>query len=192
MADLIKELNSLDFSNYIGGPLQAAVVAQTQASLATVDFIKQVGLDENKNLVYVDFKYKKTTIGTNGEPIEEDYTLSVPFISIVIIPSLRIDEITIDFSAKLTSVETANTETQFDVSASLTFNYLRMVRLQASASYRSKTSTGSEVNRAYDLNVHVSAVNDELPAGLDRVLRILESEIKNEKGTISNGNGNGN
>ena len=31
------------------------------------------------------------------------------------------------------------------------------------------------------MNVHVKVVNDEIPAGLDRILRILESEITNKE-----------
>lgn len=42
MANLAGELNSLDFASLIGGPLQAAITAQNNASLAQVDFIKTV------------------------------------------------------------------------------------------------------------------------------------------------------
>lgn len=66
MANLVQELNSLDFSVYIGGPLQAAVKAQHDASISQVNFIKEVGFvpseeeDEPVALRYVDFNYKKS------------------------------------------------------------------------------------------------------------------------------------
>ena len=45
MSNLVQELNSLDFSVYIGGPLQAAVDAQHAASMSQVNFIQQVGFE---------------------------------------------------------------------------------------------------------------------------------------------------
>lgn len=59
-----EEMSSLAFDKIIGGALNAVVSAQNNSSLTTVDFIKNVGFqnDENGNTVkpvYVDFKYPK-------------------------------------------------------------------------------------------------------------------------------------
>ncbi|MDR0207072.1 MAG: DUF2589 domain-containing protein [Bacteroidales bacterium] len=182
---LVRELNSLDFSVYIGGPLQAAVAAQNAASLAQVDFIQQVGFHHDNDgnptdIVYVDFSFQKTPRPNDqgvidGNPIE--VTLRVPLLTIITIPALRIDEMTIDFNARLNSVETSNTESTFGVTASAGVN-LRVVNIQASTSYQRKTTSGVEVERTYTMGVHVRVVNDEIPAGLDRILGLLESEIK--------------
>ena len=53
------ELSSLDFNNLIGGPLNAIVEAQNDAALSTVNFIKEVGFDDDDKPVYVSFKYPK-------------------------------------------------------------------------------------------------------------------------------------
>lgn len=173
MADLVKELNSLDFSNYIGGPLQAAIEAQKEASMTTVSFIQEVGLDGNDNVRYVDFVYKKQD-GTNGGT---DVKLSVPFITMITVPNLRIDELTIDFNARLTSVETSDLSTKLNLGASLSVNY-RVVKFKASASYQRATNSSQKVEKSYNLAVHVRAVQDEMPAGLERLLDILENAIK--------------
>jgi hypothetical protein len=185
---LVRELNSLDFSVYIGGPLQAAVAAQNAASLAQVDFIKQVGFKTGPapdfkptDIIYVEFKYKKSAPpkpdGTSGGTFEA--SLQVPLLTILTIPALRIDEMTIDFNARLNSVETSNTESTFGLTASAGVN-LKVVNIQASTSYQRKTTQGVQVERTYTLGVHVRVVNDEIPAGLDRILGILEGEIKND------------
>lgn len=63
-----QELSSINFSGMIGGPLAAAVNAQNQAALATVDFIKSIGFSPDTiddqtvtpgSPVYVTFKYPK-------------------------------------------------------------------------------------------------------------------------------------
>ena len=43
MANLGRELSSINFEAMLGGPLIAVVNAQAQAAMTTVDFIKQVG-----------------------------------------------------------------------------------------------------------------------------------------------------
>ena len=56
MPNLVQELNSLDFSVYIGGPLQAAVQAQHAASMSQVNFIKEVGFEKDSNCNITDLR----------------------------------------------------------------------------------------------------------------------------------------
>jgi Na+/glutamate symporter len=51
-------------------------------------------------------------------------------------------------------------------------------RLKVSASYQRSTQTGMTVERTYTLAVHIAAVQDEMPAGMERMLGILEDAIK--------------
>jgi hypothetical protein len=201
MPNLVQELNSLDFNVYIGGPLQAAVQAQHAASMSQVNFIKEVGFDPTTNdLRYVAFKYKKSlpnphfgktpaqlaaenlppNTDTASQTIVENFQIDTPFLTMLTIPALRIDEMTIDFNAKLTSTETKNVSSEFAASADLAIKY-KIVNFKASASYKRTSSSGVSTERTYNLGVRVRAVNDEIPAGLDRILTMLEGEIKEKK-----------
>ncbi len=185
MANLVQELNSLDFSVYIGGPLQAAVNAQHAASMSQVNFIKEVGFVTTTtsgvtttDLRYVDFKYKKMTPNASTGVLElTDVTIQVPFLTMLTIPAIRIEEINIDFNAKLTSVETSAASSEFAGSAELSAKFWK-VKFKASASYKRTTSSSTNVEKTYNLGVRVRAVNDELPAGLDRILTMLEDSIR--------------
>lgn len=202
MPNLVQELNSLEFSVYIGGPLQAAVDAQHSASMSQVNFIKEVGFittaattttPESSDLRYVDFSYKKRVPNPNfgklpadavpaganvtNEFIDQEITIKVPFLTMLTIPAIRIEEINIDFNAKLTSVETTAASSEFAGSAELSAKFWK-VRFKASASYKRSTSSTTNVEKTYTLGVRVRAVNDELPAGLDRILTMLEDSIR--------------
>jgi Protein of unknown function (DUF2589) len=206
MTNLVQELNSLDFSVYIGGPLQAAVDAQHAASMSQVKFIKEVGFITtaanaaatppvlaSTDLRYVDFKYKKRVPNPNfgklpaeavpaganvtNEFLDQEITIKVPFLTMLTIPALRIEEINIDFNAKLTSVETTAASSEFAGSAELSAKFWK-VKFKASASYKRSTSSTTNVEKTYNLGVRVRAVNDELPAGLDRILTMLEDSIR--------------
>ena len=218
MPNLVAELNSLDFSVYIGGPLQAAVQAQHAASMSQVSFIQAVGFEEDsastttpkaQKLRYVDFAYAKsvanqdfgktlaqlqqegripssatsipTTIDVVSKFIENNVTIKVPFLTMLTIPALRIEEITIDFNAKLTSTETSNVSSEFAASAELGINY-KVVNFKATASYKRTSTRGTSVEKTYNMGVHVTAVNDEIPAGLDRILTMLEDSIASLNG----------
>jgi hypothetical protein len=204
MANLVQELNSLDFSVYIGGPLQAAVNAQHAASMSQVSFINEVGFTgtgDDKEVRYVEFKYLKKTpnphyqktstqLNDQGLPsttdtinqfLDQNVEIQVPFLAMLTIPALRIEEVNIDFNAKLTSVETTTASSEFAGEASISAKFWK-VNFKASASYKRSTTSSSNVEKTYNLGVKVRAVNDELPAGLDRILTMLEESIVRQEG----------
>ena len=186
-ADFPAELGNIPFSKLISGPLNAAVEAQNSASIATVNFIKEVGFDENNEIRQVDFSYKKTIpnpnlnadpstlppgTNTTSPTLIDDVIINVPFLSIVNIPSLRIETVDIDFNVKLNSVLTKQTDTSFGIDGSLRVKY-GPVDFKVSASYRRASSTGIKVEKQYTMGVRVTATNDEIPAGLEQVLGLL-------------------
>ncbi len=184
-ADFAAELGSIEFDKLIGGPLDACVTAQANASLATVNFIKEVGFDRDGKLIMVDFSHTRNSknpnfgkedapAGTNttDEYIDEDIKLTVPFISTLNIPSLRIENCTIDFHVKLNSVYTRDVSDKLGIDASLGFGW-GPIKFNVSASYQRSSSTGIKVEKEYTMGVKVVATNDEMPAGLEKVLGVL-------------------
>ena len=92
----------------------------------------------------------------------------------------RIDETTIDFNAKINSVEYRKTNTRLKVDASLEAKagwLWGSAKLKVSTSFQRTTQQGNSVNRTYSLAIHVRAVQDEMPAGMEKMLSILEGAI---------------
>jgi len=175
--NLVSELNNIDFQKMIGGPLQAAVDAQVASSLATVNFINSVGFtapDSNgkRELVMVDFTHTRNDVDADGNPVVKSVALKVPLLAMLPIPSLRIEHVIIDFNVKLNSVETSTVDTTLGVNAEVSGG-IGPVKFKVSASYQRKATTGVEVKKEYALNVNVKAVQDEIPAGLEKILNML-------------------
>ena len=175
--DLVSELNNIDFRKMIGGPLQAAVDAQVASSLATVDFINKVGFtapdgDGKRELVMVDFSHKRKDVDANGKETNKEIAIRVPLLAMLPIPSLRIEHVIIDFNVKLNSVESSSTSDALGVNAEVKGGW-GPVSFKVSASYQRKTATNVEVKKEYSLNVNVKAVQDEIPAGLEKILNLL-------------------
>lgn len=176
----IQALQSIPFNNLIGGPLSAAVQAQGQAAMTCIEFIERVGFKipdpskpNDKAVKEVTFKYAK--LDETGAT--KNFNLTVPILAIVPIPYLRIDEVLIDFSAKLndsiTSSETSSFNAGFDAGGGWGgFSF------RASVSYKNDKSNTSSSTQDYAMAVKVRAVQAEVPGGMKRILDMLEAAVR--------------
>ncbi len=169
------EIANINFSAMLGRPLTAVIDAQAAAALSTVDFINEVGLNDDGTVKNVTFQYLKEVDGTPSL-----VTLTTPLLTIVPIPFLRVADTTIDFNAKISSVtqyETATTH-KLDLSADLKLRWgFGRLNFRGSYSYQKKTRYSDESKRTYSMNIRINAVQDEIPAGMSRVLDMLEQSI---------------
>jgi Protein of unknown function (DUF2589) len=113
----------------------------------------------------------------------QEMKLEVPILTMLPIPFIRIEETTIDFHAKLNSVEFSKTDTSLGIKADLTVRQGwpgGSAKLNVAVAYQTRTQQGVTVDRTYSMDVHIKAVQDELPAGLDRILGILEKAMREQ------------
>jgi Protein of unknown function (DUF2589) len=161
----------------IGGPLQAVVDAQVASSLATVNFINSVGFTidpqtQKKELVMVDFSHQRKDVDDKGVESTKSIAVRVPLLAMLPIPSLRIEHATIDFNVKLNSVASASVSSDLGIKVEAGGGF-GPVNFKVSASYQRKTSSNIEVKKEYALNVNVKVSQDEIPAGLEKLLNLL-------------------
>lgn len=191
MARAEDALQALPFEHLIGSPLRAMVEAQALAAKSTIQFIQQVGFKQGDAAPTADgadigevrnvtFQYKRRDDATNQV---RDFSLTVPILSIVPIPYIRVEEGTIDFTAKIVDVETENVNTSLSAGATVAGrygNFLSPVKVgfKASFSYNRNTTSTSRFEKEYQMHVTVRAVQDDIPAGLAKVLNMLEASIR--------------
>ena len=112
--------------------------------------------------------------------VYETQELQVPILTMLPIPYIRIDMTTIDFNAKINSVEYRKTDTNLKIDAELEAKagwLWGSAKLKVNTSFQRTTQQGNTVDRTYSMAVHIKAVQDEIPAGMERVLGILEGAI---------------
>lgn len=192
----VNELSAIPFGALIGGPMTAAIEAQSKAALASVEFIRAVGFDNDGNIHNVVFKYKA---GPEESDVQE---LQVPLLTIVPIPFLRIDNMDINFKASISqSTETSNSsssvlEAGASVEAGASYLFAK-AKMSASVSSKKDTSSTKDSRYAveYTMDINVHAVQDDVPGGMAKVLNLLTESIdrnlQNQAGNGGNGNGNG-
>ncbi|TND09904.1 MAG: hypothetical protein FD123_832 [Bacteroidetes bacterium] len=211
MSYVTRILTQLPFGHIIGSPMKAAIEAQALAARSTVEFIQAVGFkkqntddemfppisaastipDANfEEVRSITFKYKQQ----NANGTDQEVSLTVPILTIIPIPFLRIDEMTIDFMAKMTEeYKHSNTSTsEFNLQTSASVGYKSFwspvtANFNVSMSYKhsSTNQTQNRFSTEATMNIHVRAVQDAMPAGLSKVLTILEQSIRSAQQPVT-------
>ncbi|MGK7897598.1 MAG: DUF2589 domain-containing protein, partial [Xenococcus sp. (in: cyanobacteria)] len=171
-------LQGIPFSALIGGPLGAAVDAQAQSAKTTIDFIQNVGMTgpaDNRKAIQVEFVYY-----ADGREAK----LIVPLLTILPIPYLSVDSVDIEFKASINASsstyqeDSTEEESKAAGSAEVKFGWGPVsAKANFEASYSSKKDSKatkeSKYSVEYTMDVKVHAGQEDMPAGLAKVLNIL-------------------
>lgn len=193
-------LGSIPYGTLIGAPMTAAVEAQALAAQSSVNFIRTVGFknpdqndsDDEESTGWGDTRYVEFTYTTRetDEDTPREAKVNVPLLTIVPIPYLRIDDMTIDFTSKITEEMIHKKDEKTDVKSDSSLNveykkFLSPVKVgfksSLSVKHSSSSSTTNRYKTEHTININVRAVQDDIPGGMSRVLDLLESGIKEKE-----------
>jgi len=172
-------LAALPIDDLIGAPLTAAIQAQATAAMSSVQFLREVGFDQSNNVLTVTFLYSKSK--PDGSP--GTATLTVPLLSILNVPFIRIQDMTIDFDFTIHQIESKDLSTTKNGQLATSGGgqvWGVGVKTSLKASYSRKEDVKSSIERTATLKIHVKAAQDEMPAGLKEVLDMLKSSIQEQ------------
>lgn len=182
------ELGNIPYESVIGGPLNAAVEANARASMTAAKFIQDVGfttVDGNEEPVMVTFEYEKQVIDdATGEETTERFRMTVPLLLLVHVPYFEVSQVTIDFHAKLNSIQKYSVSNKFNVDSSVKGKqgwFLGNVKWSVNVSYQRQAHRSQKIERTYDQKVHVEAESIDAPEGVKKLLGVLEETISEEE-----------
>jgi hypothetical protein len=107
--------------------------------------------------------------------------IEVPLLTMLPIPFIRVEEATIDFNAKINSIETQSQSSDLAIGGNLEVKQRwpgGSAKLNVSCSYKKTTASGSNVERTYSMHIFVKASQDEMPAGMEKLLGVLEGAMR--------------
>ena len=111
----------------------------------------------------------------------QDMKIEVPILTILPIPFIRVEEATIDFNAKINAIETRSQSSDLAIGGNLEVKQRwpgGSAKLNVSCSYKKTTASGSNVERTYSMHIFVRASQDEMPAGMEKLLGIPEGAMR--------------
>lgn len=123
-----------------------------------------------------------------GKTVPAEYQkmkIDVPILTMMPIPFIKIDYTDIEFNVKINSVSnTSSSDTSnTGVTSNTTAGYKGWwglkadTTLNASFSNQKSSSSNENVKKDYSLNIKIHAVQDDMPAGMSKILDILEENI---------------
>lgn len=192
-------LSQIPFGSILGGPLTAAVDAQKAAAQACAEFIQNVGFDKDNLVRTVTFKFERSaagapaaaaapSTGTAGAapPPSTPFTvtITVPLLTIVVIPFIRIESLTVAFKTNITASTvteqstTSSSTKEGKLDGSVGFGPFKVGFSGGISSKKDSTATSTSkysVEHTIDINLH--ATQDDMPAGLAKLLGLLTDSI---------------
>ena len=193
MADPVNTLNSIDFNQIIGGPLQAGVNASAAAALATYDYIMFVGFGvapgtavTTASMRTVTFNFSQVNINNSsaGGFSAVTASITVPIISILPVPYLQIDSMDIELKVQFDSLSSTSNTNIFNTTTSATggtsgiLSLFENVKWSVSAADQNVNTQVSEQQSRWTYDVRVHAGVAPMPAGMAKVLDIFENTIQ--------------
>jgi len=183
-----KELGNIPFDIVIGGPLTAVIDAQAASARSTMNFINEVAFrtdpDNPDKKIINTFTFKYSAVDTtNGTERLRNYSMEIPLLTMMPIPNLQFDTVSVEFNVKLNSIATKSTDFSLGVETSLGVDspgFLLKPAVTFKITIKSQFSSKSsgEVKREYSLNIKVIASQAPIPAGTERILDLMDSIIR--------------
>jgi hypothetical protein len=112
MSTVSSELNALELDQIVGSALASVVKAQGLASSQLANFIESVGFEpptpgQSPKARTFSFTFNRSELDkSTGAMVQKQITAEVPVLSILSLPSLAIDEASLDFELKIVAHDT--------------------------------------------------------------------------------------
>lgn len=182
--NLPAEFQQLPLHAIIAEPLMATVDAQAKSAIATQNFIQSFlepvpgNNSGDVQPMTVDFNTSITDAQNPGQT--NSVSISAPLLSIVPIPNLLIDSLTINFKYEVGQVITSSSDTTKGMNGTLNAKigmaaWGANLSLAGSITNESKQANTINRNGALDISVHASQA--PMPEGLAKIMSILSNAV---------------
>ena len=99
----------------VGAPLDAVCDSQKRLAQSAFEFMQEIGFDEDGKTRMVEFNLQRPI---EGSTTPQDITVQAPFIGLVPLPNLLIDDVQVDFQMEVTATETSTEKSNTEGSSS--------------------------------------------------------------------------
>jgi hypothetical protein len=181
MADNVaRNFQGLPIAELIASPLRAACDSQKLLAQSAFEFMTQIGFSDKDKPRLLEFKLERPVEGQGGA--KSEVMVRAPFLGLVPIPSLLIDDVQIDFQMEVTDSETSkensSSEVTSDVQASFNFGWFGKGSVSVHGKVTSARENTRSTNQTAKYQVHVSARQQKPTEGLSKLMDIMAACIE--------------
>lgn len=166
----------LPMRELISAPLIAVAEAQQQLAASSLDFYNKIAFKDDAKTRCLEFDLKRPVMGP-GDIREQEVKVKAPFLGLVPVPTLMIDNVNIDFQMEVTDASTSKNTENADLSTNVSPNWFG-----TSVSVQGKVGTSRENTRSTErtakYQVSVSASQEPQTEGPSKLMDIMASCIE--------------
>lgn len=170
----------LPIAELVAAPLLAACDSQKRLAQSAFEFMTEIGFIEGgKKPRLLELNLQRPI---EGAMQPQEVKVQAPFLGLVPLPSLLVDDVQIDFQMEVTTSETSKEQRNSSVDTSASSSFKFGCFASGSVNVNGKVSSSREntrsTNQTAKYQVHVSARQQPQTEGLSRLMDILASCVE--------------
>lgn len=173
--------SGLPIAELIAAPLTAACDSQKRLAQSAFEFMTEIGYVDAKSQAprLLSFDLERPVEGASNT---QKVRVNAPFLGLVPLPSLLIDDVQVDFQMEVTATDTTTDKrsSSLDTTVNSTFKFGCFAK--GSVNVNGKVSSSREntrsTNQTAKYQVHVSARQQQPTEGLSKLMDIMASCIE--------------
>lgn len=172
------KFSGLPIAELIAAPLTAACDSQKKLAQSAFEFMTEIGFNQGVPRM-LEFTLQRPV---EGSTTPQNIQVKAPFLGLVPLPSLLIDDVQIDFQMEVTTTETSKENSSSEGSTNVNSNFKFGCFASGSVSVSGKVSSSREntrsTNQTAKYQIHISARQQHQTEGLSRLMDIMASCIE--------------
>lgn len=172
-------MSSLPMDHMIAGPLLACIQAEIRAGKMYADWVQDVGMDENKKAIMIDFEYSEDVLDAQGNVTSTNLRkFKIPLLAILQHPSIGVEKATIDFEMTVETSEASSSSTESEGAFSAKAGWGPFsVKVNGKISHKNEQTRKTDTRSKYSF--HVEVIHRGTSECMQRVLdQITDASVK--------------
>ena len=169
----------IPIADLVAAPLVAVSDSQKKLAQSAFEFMQEIGFNEEGKTRMVEFNLQRPI---EGSTTPQDITVQAPFIGLVPLPNLLIDDVQVDFQMEVTATETSTEKSSTEGSSSANANFKFGCFGGGSVNVSGKVSSSRENTRSTNQTAkyQVDESNRQLrqSEGLSKLIDIMDSCVE--------------
>ena len=169
----------IPIAELVAAPLVDVCDSQKRLAQSAFEFMQEIGFNEEGKTRMVEFNLQRPI---EGSTTPQDITVQAPFIGLVPLPNLLIDDVQVDFQMEVTATESSTEKSGTEGSSSANANFKFGCFGGGSVNVSGKVSSSREntrsTNQTAKYQVHVSARQQRQTEGLSKLMDIMASCVE--------------
>jgi len=186
MADNIGQMvgsavNALPLDRMFKIPALAMADTQKQLSYNYMEWVKNVGLDKDGNVIMVSANYDEDVLDEQGNVVKTvKKKLQVPLLSILTHPNVNVQEGTVEFEMTIQSSEESSSATEGEASLEAKAGWGPFsVKITGRASHKSSQTRKTDTRARYAVNMKIA--KDSMPEGMSQFMEMIQQAVTQPK-----------